>query len=102
MPSREQLERLLQEDPDDVFLNFALGMALVKDGRIPEALARFDRALELDPRYTPAYLQKGTQLVAMGRREEARSAFHAGVATAKASGDAHAAKEMEKLIDSLG
>ena len=102
MPSREQLERLLEKEPDDVFLNFALGMALAKEGRTPEALAQFDRVLELDPAYTPAHLQKGTQLIAIGRREEARLALQAGVAAAKASSDAHAAREMEKLVDTLG
>lgn len=102
MPSREQLERLLEKEPDDVFLNFALAMALSKEGSSSEALTRFDRVLELDPTYTAAHLQKGTQLIAMGRRDEARSTLQSGAASAKAAGDAHAASEMQKLLDTMG
>jgi predicted Zn-dependent protease len=102
MPSREQLERLLEKDPDDVFLNFALAMALAKEGSPSQALARFDRVLELDPTYTAAHLQKGTRLIAMGRRDEARLALQTGVTVAKTAGDAHAADEMQKLLDTMG
>ena len=102
MPSREQLERLLKNDPDDVFLNFGLAMALAKEGLTKEALAGFDRVLELDPAYIAAHLQKSTQLIAMGRREEARSALAVGISAAQAAGDSHAVSEMQKLLDTMG
>ena len=41
MPSMEQLEELLAADPDDVFLNFGLAMALAKAKRFDESVARF-------------------------------------------------------------
>ena len=31
MPSREQLEKLLAAEPDDVFLNFGLAMELAQE-----------------------------------------------------------------------
>jgi len=41
MPSMEQLEKLLAADPDDVFLNFGLAMALAKAKRFEETSRAF-------------------------------------------------------------
>ncbi len=102
MPERKKLEKLLKEDPDDVFLNFGLAMELAKRGLAEEALARFDRVLELDPAYLAAYSQKSAVLIAEGRRDEARVVLEAGVKAARAANDAHIAAEMQKTLDTLG
>ena len=102
MPSREQLDKLLEDEPDDVFLNFALAMELAKQGLFAEALARFDRVLELDPTYIAAYSQKSAMLIALGRDVETLAVLEAGITAANTAGDPHAASEMRKLLDTLG
>lgn len=102
MPSREQLEKLLESEPDDVLLNFGLAMELARQGHPDEAVARLDRVLELDPTYIAAYSQKSAILIARARQEEARAVLEAGMAAANRAGDTHAAGEMRKILNTLG
>ena len=98
MPSIEELETLLADEPDDVFLNFGLSMALASAGRIDGALDRFERTLELDADYVPAHFQKGRVLSGAGRIDEAREAIRKGIAVARKVGDGHAEGEMEEFL----
>jgi tetratricopeptide (TPR) repeat protein len=52
-----------------------LGLCLALIGRTEEALASFDAALALNPRYVEAHLNRAVLLNDSGRTEEARSAF---------------------------
>jgi len=99
MPSREQLEKLLAAEPDDVFLNFGLAMELAKQESPEAALRQFERVLELDPGYYAAYYQKGRLLLGARRTEEARQVLTSGVEAAQRAGDAHATSEMQELLD---
>jgi tetratricopeptide (TPR) repeat protein len=101
MPRREQLEQLLQTDPDDVFLNYALAVACVAEGDLAAGLERFDRVVELDPAYVAAYFQKGQALAAARQTEAARHVLRRGIEVARNTGDAHAAAEMAAFLDSL-
>ena len=102
MSRRLKLEQMLEKSPQDVFLNFGLAMELSKEGRTDDALAQFDRVLGLDPAYLSAHFQKGSTLIAARRAPDARSALAAGIAAAQATGDVHAAGEMQALLDTLG
>jgi tetratricopeptide (TPR) repeat protein len=101
MPTIHQLESLLREDPEDVFLNFGLAMALAGAGKAEEALRSFDRTLELRPGYIPAYFQKGRVLAGLGRLAEARRALGAGIEAAAAAVDEHAGREMGEFLAAL-
>jgi len=96
-----KLRQMLEKNPDDVFLNFGLAMELAKSLEIDQAVGQFDRVLQLDARYIPGYFQKGSALLSAGRRDDARAALLAGIAAARASGDPHAADEMQALLDSV-
>ena len=49
----------------------------------------------------PAYLQAGQVLARLGRDDEARAVYRAGVAAAQRAGDAHAAGELQGFLDML-
>lgn len=98
---REKLERMLADEPKDLFLNYALAMELAKGEETAAALTRFDQVLAVDPTYTAAYYQKGSLLSSIGRREEASDVLRAGLAAAQRQGDAHAASEMQELLTRL-
>jgi thioredoxin-like negative regulator of GroEL len=102
MTRRAKLEQMLEKSPQDTFLNFGLAMELAKEGQTEEALAQFDRVLQIDPSYLTAYFQKGSTLINAGRVPDARAVLSAGIATAYATGDLHAASEMQALLDTLG
>jgi tetratricopeptide (TPR) repeat protein len=101
MTRRAKLEQMLEKSPQDTFLNFGLAMELAKEGLTEDALAQFDRVLQIDPSYLTAYFQKGNALIASGRVPEASAALAAGIAAANASGDLHTASEMRALLDTL-
>jgi len=52
-----------------------LGLSLALVGRSDEAIAAFDAALALNPRYVEAHLNRAVLLNDMGRLTEARAAF---------------------------
>jgi tetratricopeptide (TPR) repeat protein len=47
------------------------GLVLTKTGKIDEAVAQFDKAVQLDPAMTEAYYQKGTALIAKATADKA-------------------------------
>lgn len=59
----------------DVYNLLALCLALVE--RPLEALAAFDRAIALNPRYVEAHLNRAVLLSALGRNDEAQQSFEA-------------------------
>jgi len=56
------------------------GNALKKQGRIAEAMARYDAAVRADPRCAPAHLSRGNILLAGAQFEQARSAYQLAIA----------------------
>lgn len=97
----EQIQALLEKEPNDVFLNFSLGMELKSAGRPAEALAAFDRVLEIDGAYHAAYFRKAAIHQELDDIASARAALEAGAEVAGRSGDAHAQAEMLEMLASL-
>jgi Tfp pilus assembly protein PilF len=93
---------LLERDPDDVFLNFALAMEYAKENQHDEALAQFTRVTQLDRKYLPAYSQKADLLVSLNRHDEARQAFTEALVIAEEIGDKHAASSIRDALSLLG
>lgn len=48
-------------------------------GRHEEALASYDRAVELDPRYALVWFYRGNALAALGRHEAALASYDRAV-----------------------
>ena len=98
---REQLTQMLQSDADDVFLNYALAMAMLAEGDDEAGLRQMDRVIELDPNYVAAHFQKGQALARAGNLDDARSALQRGILVARKVGDTHAEGEMTGFLESL-
>jgi predicted Zn-dependent protease len=101
MPSIEQLETLVQAEPNDTFLHFGLAMEYAKAGRTDDALQQFRRVIELDENYTAAYLHAGRMLLTAGRCDEARVLLTQGRDRAAAAGDAHIRDNIQELLDAM-
>jgi thioredoxin-like negative regulator of GroEL len=97
----EQLKLMLAETPDDAELRYFLAMAYVSVGDEASALECFRKLAADSPGYVPAYVQCGQLLARLGREDEARATFKAGIGAAQKAGDLHAAGEMEAFLDSL-
>jgi tetratricopeptide (TPR) repeat protein len=66
-----------------------LGEALQADGRLPEAIASYDRAIALEPDYAPAYNNLGTALRASGRLNDAAAAYRRALSLREEYPEAH-------------
>jgi tetratricopeptide (TPR) repeat protein len=75
----EVLRMELAESPDNAALHFALGEALVREGRLSDAEASLRRAADLDPRDWSARFGLGTALYQQGRTAEALVSWRAAL-----------------------
>ncbi|MCB9867580.1 MAG: tetratricopeptide repeat protein [Phycisphaerales bacterium] len=101
MSRLEQLTRMLEKDPDDVFVNFGLAMEQRAAGDVDAALAQFDRTIALDPHYLAAYQRKGETLMQAGRYDEARAALERGAEVARSAGEAHMLENINEMLEQL-
>lgn len=101
MSRREQLEEMLQSEPEDTFLNYALGKAFIEEGRIDDGLAQFRKTLELDADHVASYFQMGQVLAAEGEEQQARDIVTQGISVARKTGDRHAEMEMTGFLETL-
>ena len=98
-----KLEQSLAESPDDAFLRYGLAMQCLREGDTEEGRRRLRALIADDPdRQIAAYQQLGQSLADTGEIEEAMGILRAGIARAQATGDRHAASEMELLLDAIG
>ena len=101
MPSREQLEQMLEANPTDVFLQYSVAMACASEGNAEEAAERLKALCESNPEHVPAWFQRGQILARLDETDEAREVLQAGIATAQRVGDSHAEAEMRAFLDML-
>ena len=95
------LTEILSQNPTDAFARYGLAMAYAAENRQPEALAEFDRIIANTPDYVPAYQMSAQQLLKAGRADDARARLEAGLTAAARTGNAHAASEMQGMLDEL-
>jgi predicted Zn-dependent protease len=76
-------------------------MEHLSQGQIDTALTEFTTLIEHNPDYVPAYQMSAQTLAKQGRTEEATTRLEAGLAAAQRTHNAHAASEMQALLDDL-
>lgn len=101
MSRRQQIESMLENDPDDVFLNYALALEMDKAEEYDAALDRFDKLTQSEPPYVPAFFMAGQMLHRIDRTEEACRYLTRGIAAASEQGDGHAQREMQEFLDMI-
>ena len=98
----EKLEALLQQDPGNALLGYGLAQELAGLGRLEDAAAQYQRLISVKPDYCAAYFHGARTLEQLGRRDDARAMYRAGIDTATRVGDQHAASEMQAALMELG
>ena len=101
MSRLDQLEAMLREEPDDLFLKYALAMELDSQGQSERSLALYDELESRSPPHLPAIFRKAQLFVRLGQIDRARSALNKGIAESQRQGDHHTAAEMDELLRSL-
>lgn len=98
---KEQLEEMLQDDPNDPFLRYGLAMEHVSAGDDAAAVKQFRELIAVAPTYVPTYLQGGQALVRLNRPAEARELWQQGILAARQEDNSHAAEEMAGMLANL-
>jgi tetratricopeptide (TPR) repeat protein len=95
------LSEILQLDPANAFARYGLAMEHLSHGNTDTALIEFSTLIQHNPDYVPAYQMSAQTLAKQGRTEESITRLKAGLAAAQRTNNAHAASEMQALLDDL-
>jgi len=95
------LTEILQDDPTNAFARYGLAMEHNAQGNTDLALTEFTALIHHNPDYVPAYQMSAQTLAKNNRSEEAIARLKEGLAAARRTNNAHAASEMQALLDDL-
>lgn len=95
MTRLEQLQSLLNADPEDVFLQYALAKEFETLGQKEEAVMLLEQLLEKSPTYVGAYYHLGKLLEENGQIQNALNTYQKGITMCQLQGDQHALSELQ-------
>lgn len=99
-----QLREMLELDPDDLELHYTLGMRLLDNGDIREAVDHLVSVIDLDPNHVASHLALGQAYMRLGREEDAREVLEDGLAVAETlqHGEGHdLVPQFEEMLNEL-
>jgi Tfp pilus assembly protein PilF len=94
----QQLLDFLQREPDDVFLNYALGVEYMAGSDLEKARQQFEKVLKQDRDYIAAYYQLGKLYEALQKNSEALKCYKTGLEKARAQKNNKAVNEFGEAI----
>ncbi len=97
----ELLEEFLEENPNDSFTRYAIGLERLNLGQYQQAIEAFEKLVELDPDYIATYYQLGRAYEATGRTELAERAYRQGIEACQKAGDLKTKAELEEALEQL-
>jgi predicted Zn-dependent protease len=95
------LSEILTADPTNAFARYGLAMEHAAQGNTTLALAEFTTLIHHNPDYVPGYQMSAQTLAKLGRTNDAITRLKEGLTAAQRTGNAHAASEMQALLDDL-
>ncbi len=103
MSSRtETLRSLIEQDPSNSRFRYMLAIETMNSGDLEEAVQVFRDLLAVDPGYSAGYFQGAQSLEKLGRIEEAKALYRAGIEVTTQNGDLHTRSELQGALDMLG
>ncbi|MFN3529139.1 MAG: tetratricopeptide repeat protein [Bacteroidia bacterium] len=97
----EQLLQLLELQPNEGFLCYAIGMEYRKAKRFHEAIHWFKKTLEKDTQYLAAWYQLAEVQLEVGDKDSSKSAYEAGIRLATALNDVKSLAEFKNALLNL-
>jgi len=94
----EELKKMLKEEPNDSFLNYALALEHSKLNELPQAIALMESVLANDNNYLGAYYSLGKLYEERGQLPEAITTYKQGIVTAKKQNNAKAQRELNEAL----
>lgn len=95
---REMILGMLQSEPGDLFLNYALAMEDLATNDFVAAEAQLQKTLSLDPSYLPCFYQLGQVWEKLGDTGKALGFYKQGLELAKTQLNRKAQGELSQAI----
>lgn len=92
---------LLETDPNDPFLHYAIGIEHFNAEDYPLAKQAFKELITSFPDYLPTYYQYALTLVHLQEINDAIGVIEQGIPVAQKAGDKKTANELAMLLDDL-
>jgi predicted Zn-dependent protease len=93
------LKEILEQDPKNAFARYGLAMEYAGRGETEAALAEFGQLVADHPDYTAGYFMAAQTLAKARRDAEAKQRLAEGMECARRTGDQHALREMQAMLD---
>lgn len=101
MDRLDQLQKFVDQNPDDPFPRYALALERKGRGDAAGAAEELKALLGRKPDYLAAYLQLGMLLQQLDRPAEAREVLARGQECARAQGNQHTLSELTSALESV-
>ena len=98
LPRKEMIFDMLEKEPHDVFLNYALAMEHLSTSDFTDAEKQFKKVLDINATYLPCFYQLGQVNEKLGNNEVAISYYKKGVELAKSQNNTKALGELNEAI----
>lgn len=97
----DEINRMIQDDSEDPFLWYLLGLEYEKIGAMKKTRNIFQRLLSRHPEYLPVYYQAAHLFWEMGYLEETRDIFTRGIALAQKNNDIKTEMELKNAFQNF-
>lgn len=95
---KEQILNMLVNEPNDVFLNYALAMEFVSSNELKQADEQLKKVLSIKTDYLPCFYQLGQLNEQLGNNDIALTFYKQGVDLAKSQNNNKALGELNEAI----
>ena len=97
----KQIKTILNDTPDDEFLNYALATEYVSIGKLQYALKLFNKLLAQSPLYFATYYHLGKLYEKLNDPTRAQKTYEDGLIITKKLNENHAYSELRAALDEL-
>jgi Tfp pilus assembly protein PilF len=101
MDRLESLNKMLEANPDDTFLQYALAMEYMSAGEDVLAMGKLEEIKRLDPSYLALYYQLAKLYEKLQETEKAIDAYEQGIEVARSQNETKTMNELRSALDEL-
>lgn len=98
LPRKEMIFDMLLNEPNDLFLNYALAMEYLGTNDLQMAEAQLQKTLSIDSSYLPCFYQLGQTWEKLGDTGKALDFYRQGLELAKSQNNRKAQGELSEAI----
>ena len=97
----KQIKLILNDSPNDEFLNYALATEYVSIGQLEDALELFKKLVSQSPQYFATYYHLGKLYEKLDDPINAQKSYEKGLDVTKKMNERHANNELRGALDEL-